>query len=181
MGRRIAAVLLLGALVAAGCEGPPPPKSEPDERPSLGPPIEFAWGTTEGGELSSEGTRGRATAILFVTTYDLASQLVAQTLDSVLHRHVPRANGGAVVLETPKYVELADAFRTTLHLSYPVAMADSATLTGGGPFGQIEVVPLLVVLDRSGHEVWRKSGVAEAREIEAALALASRRGFAAKP
>ena len=177
MPRRFLAGLLLATL---GCASPAPPPTTGPREP-LAAPVEFAFGTTEGGELSSETTQGRATAILFVTTYDLASQVVAQRLDSVLHRHVPRANGGGVVLEAPQYVDLADAFRTTLHLSYPVAMADSLTLTGGGPFGRVDRVPLLVVLDRSGREVWRKAGVPDAREIESALALASRRGLATSP
>lgn len=172
--------LLLLALVACACKPTPEPIDTPREDPgSL--PVSFAYGTTEGQELSSATTRGRATAILFVTTYDLASQLVAQRLEQVLHAHVPRANAGAVVLEPPKYAELAAAYRASLALSYPVAMADGLTLSGGGPFGAITQVPTLVVLDRSGREVWRKAGVPETREIEQALALASRRGSARGP
>jgi len=174
-----AGVALLFGWALAACGPPAPaPAAEPQ---ALRAPADFDWGTTEGGELSSATTRGRATALLFVTTYDLASQLLAQRLESVLHAHVPRANGGAVVLEAPRYAELAEAFRSTLHLSYPVAMADSLTLSGGGPFGAIEQVPTLIVLDRSGREVWRKSGVPDAREIESALALGSKRGFAPAP
>jgi hypothetical protein len=164
---------------AAGCGPAAPVPSEPAA--PVGAPIEFAFGTPDGGELSSEGTRGRATAILFLTTYDLASQLVAQRLESVVHSHVPRANAGAVVLEAPKYVALAEAYKSSLGLSYPVAMADTFTLTGGGPFGSINQVPTLVVLDRSGREVWRKTGVPEAREIDEALALGGRRGIAPGP
>lgn len=172
------AALFLAAAVGACGGSPAAPATAPEP---VRAPAEFDWGTTEGGELSSATTRGRATALLFVTTYDLASQLVAQRLESVLHAHVPRANGGAVVLEAPRYAELAEAFRSTLGLSYPVAMADSLTLSGGGPFGPIEQVPLLIVLDRSGREVWRKAGVPDAREIESALALGSKRGFAPAP
>jgi hypothetical protein len=138
--------------------------------------IQFVYGTTAGDELSSASTRGRGTAILFVTTYDLASQIQAKTLNRILKSHTPRINAGAVVLETAEYSMLADAFRSSLELRYPVAMADAQTLAGDGPFGRIESVPTTVVLDRSGREVWRKAGVAEAREIEEALATASRRG-----
>ena len=170
--------VLLGVLLVS-CRPPPAPLGPSAEAAAA--PIEFAFGTTDGSELSSSTTRGRATAILFVTTYDVVSQLVAQRLESVLRTHVPRANGGAVVLEAPKYAELATAYRTTLSLSYPVAMADPNTLSGGGPFGVVAQVPTLVVLDRSGREVWRKTGVAETREIEQALALGSRRGSASSP
>jgi len=174
------AFALPGLSALSGCRPEPAPLAPEREDPG-GAPIEFAFGTTDGRELSSANTRGRATAILFVTTYDIASQLLAQRLDSVIHSHVPRANAGAVVLEAPKYAELATAYRSTLTLSYPVAMADSLTLTGGGPFGSIGQVPTLVVLDRSGREVWRTTGVPDAREIERALALGSRRGSAPPP
>jgi hypothetical protein len=157
-------ILLVSACGPAAV--PRPPESTP-----LGAPIEFAFGTPDGGELSSTTTRGRATAILFVTTYDLASQVVAERLERVLHTHVPRANAGVVVLEPPKYAELAEAYKASLGL----------TLTGGGPFGRVEQVPTLVVLDRSGREIWRKSGVPDAREIDEALAAGGRRGIAPAP
>lgn len=184
-GRRPGSAWAFGALVAgaaalAGCGGDRRQDLEVPPQPT-GAPVEFAFGTTDGAELSSETTRGRATAILFVTTYDIASQVVAERLEDVIRSHVPRANAGAVVLEAPKYVQLAVAYRSTLALSYPVAMADSFTLTGGGPFGSITQVPTLVVLDRSGREVWRRTGVPDARSIEQALALGARRGFAPPP
>ena len=141
-------------------------------------PVEFAYGTTEGGEFTSDGTRGRATAVLFIASYDLASQLVAKRLDDVLHQHVPRANAGAVALETPEYAVMADTFRTSLHLGYPMAMADPPTLSGSGPFGKIASIPTLVVLDSDGREVWRKAGALSSKEIEQALALGSRHGSA---
>jgi hypothetical protein len=139
------------------------------------------YGTTDGAELSSRTTRGRATAIVFVTTYDLASQVQAKQLEKILRSHTPRINAGVVVVETAEYALLADAFRSSLSLSYPVAMADPATLAGHGPFGAIEQVPTTIVLDRSGRVVWQKAGLAEPDEIEAALATASRRGFALGP
>ncbi len=159
------------------CGGNAEPAQAP-EPVAVGEQRQFAYGTTEGGELSSATTRGRATAILFVTTYDLASQLLAERLEQALRTHTPRANAGAVVLEPPKYAVMADAFRTTLGLSFPVAMADDETLAGGGPFGHVNRVPYLIVLDRDGREVWRKPGMLEPREIEEALALASSRGSA---
>jgi hypothetical protein len=175
------AIFVLFAAFLASCHAAAPADSPSAAGGGAGDAIAFAYGTTEGGELSSATTRGRATAILFITTYDLASQLVAKRLDDALHRHVPRANGGAVVLETPQYVVMADTFRTSLRLSYPVAMADTATLGGDGPFGKVDAIPLLVVLDRDGREVWRKSGALTPREIERALALGSARGSSPGP
>jgi hypothetical protein len=171
--------LLLLALVVTGCASAAPEPAPRRRAEAQG--IPFVYGTTEGGELSSATTRGRATAIVFVTTYDLASQVQAKQLEKILRRQTPRINVGAVVLEAAEYALLADAFRTSLSLSYPVAMADRSTLSGHGPFGDVEQVPTTVVLDRSGREVWRKVGLAQPEELEAALASASRHGFAFGP
>ena len=165
--------LLLSVVSACGPGQEPARAQAPAVR--RGPPIEFSFGTTQGGLLSSASTRGRVTALLFVTTYDLASQLEARQLDAVLRRRRPRANAGAVVLEAPKYAMLADAFRASLELSYPVALADDATRLGAGSFGRIDRVPTLIVLDREGRLVVRKPGLATREQISSALATASRR------
>jgi len=166
--------LLSWALSACG-PASEPARPEPPA-PRRGPPVEFSFGTTQGALLSSASTRGRVTALLFVTTYDLASQLEARQLDAVLRRHRPRANAGAIVLEAPKYAMLADAFRSSLELSYPVALADDATRLGGGSFGHIDRVPTLIVLDREGRLVVRKPGLATREQISSALAAAQRGG-----
>ena len=134
-----------------------------------GEPVYFAFGTTEGGEFSSESTRGRATAILFATTFDLASQAEARHLNDVLRTYRPRINAGVVVLEAPKYATFAEVFRTSLGLTYPVAIADAGTLLGEGPFGNVDRVPTLIVLDRDGREVKRLIGLQKPSEIESAL------------
>ena len=81
-----------------------------------------------------------------------------------------------MVLETAAYAVLAETFRTSMGLSYPVCLADEATRLGRGPFGRLGRVPTIFVLDRSGVETWRKEGLASPREMEKALATASRRG-----
>jgi hypothetical protein len=139
-------------------------------------PTSFAFVSTQGEPFSSRSTEGLATAVLFVTTYDLASQVEAKRLEEVVHYQRPPANAGAVVLESEEYAVLADAFRTSLGLSYPVCLADEATLSEKGPFGKVDRVPTLVVLDRSGVEIWRREGLATRGEIQKALARASRRG-----
>jgi hypothetical protein len=171
---RITAIFLgLGLLGGACSSRPVSPAVGGEPEPDT---IEFVFGTTEGGEFSSRASRGRATAVLFVTTYDLASQLVARRLDDVVRSRRPRANAGAVVLEPPKYALLADAFRTSLNLSYPVAIADDDTRLQSGPFGRIDRVPTLVVLDRSSREVWRKPGALSEQEIDEALAKGGQSG-----
>ncbi len=179
LARRIAIlVIVFGLSPACGAEpsGRPPASSA-----ARSAAVAFVYTTTEGEELSSATTRGRATAVLFVTTFDLASQLMARRLDTVLRRHKPRANGAAIVLEAPKYSVMADVFRSTLQLSYPVAMADEWGSQEPGPFGHIDRVPTLVILDSAGEETFRQFGVVAQPDIEQALAAAEKRGFAPPP
>jgi hypothetical protein len=119
--------------------------------------------------VNSETMRGRVTALLFITTFDLASQLLALRLGEVITSFAPRANAAAVVIEPPRYAELLPAYRDAMSLPYPVVIADFATQQGGGPFGSVTYVPTLIVLDREGREVSRHEGPLERRELEAAL------------
>jgi len=136
--------------------------------------VSFNLGTTQGAVLNSDNPRGRSTALLFATTFDMASQVQAKHLDEVIRRHKPRANAVVVILEAPKYAVLAEAFRTTLGLSYPVALADQATLAGEGPFGSIAGVPTLIVLDRDGRPVVKRLGLMGPELMERALSAADR-------
>lgn len=134
--------------------------------------MNFVYGTTLGEEFGSAQTRGRVTALLFVTTYDMPSQIMARRLDVVVRRHRPRANAGAVVLEAPDHAPLADVFRTTLELGYPVALALSPGVQEEGPFGLIDRIPTLVVLDARGREITRRFGNMTEEELEEALSSA---------
>ncbi len=123
--------------------------------------------------VSSETTRGRATLLAFITTYDLVSQLLVRRLGEVIVEFTPRANAVAVVMEAPSYADLLPAYRESLSLPFPVVMVDFATEQGQGPFGDIAKVPTLVLLDREGREVWRHQGPLGSEEIRAALRRAS--------
>jgi hypothetical protein len=149
-----------------------------DPAPALGAPraagkrqVSFAFGTPDGAIFGSETTRGRVTVVLFVTTFDITSQLMARRLDEIVRRRKPRANAGAVVLEAPDHGMLAEVFRDTLGLSYPVALALSPGVQDEGPFGRIDRVPNLFVLDRDGRQVFQAAGVLSVQEIERALQL----------
>jgi hypothetical protein len=158
-----------------GCAGAAPaaPASSPSPRSA---PIQFEFPSVgDDAVVSSETLRGRATALVFITTFDLASQLVARRLGDVLVSFTPRANAAAIVVEAATYAELLPAYRAALSLPYPVVMADFATQRGAGPFGTVTHVPTLVVLDRDGREVSRHQGSIEPDEIRAALREASAR------
>lgn len=136
-------------------------------------PVDFQYGLPGGGVLDSASTRGRVTALLFVTTFDLPSQVMARRLDEALRAHRPRFNAGAVALEAPNAAPLVEVFRSTLGLGYPVALTSGGPMDSG-PFGTIDRVPTLVVLDRRGREVHRVAGVIEADALEAMLIDAAR-------
>jgi hypothetical protein len=165
---------------AVACERVPydphePPAEDAHESESRGQVQRYVFGTTDGQELSAEGMRGRVTALLFVTTFDLASQVAAKQLDQVFHTHRPRINAGAVVVEAAKYAPLADVFRSTLDLSYPVAIADLDMLGRNSTLGEVRSVPTLVILDAEGREVTRKTGTFSLQELHAWLARGEHR------
>jgi hypothetical protein len=124
----------------------------------------------DGSRLGSEQTRGRVTVLVFVTTYDMGSQIVVREVVDLFHRHRPRINAGVIVLEPPRNAPLAEAFAAAMELPFPLAMADPATLEGRGPFGEVVTVPTTVVLDANGAERGRSEGVVSTAAIEQVIA-----------
>lgn len=161
----VACLLALGACAETSALGPAAPKTRGD-------PVVFSFGTTEGELFGSAATRGRSTAVLFVTTFDLASQAQARFLNELFKEHRPHPHVLAVVLEPPMHRVLAEAFRTSLGLDYPVALANPTTLSGDGPFGEIFGVPTLVVLDASGRVAFRSTGAVNKQTMDAAFTAA---------
>jgi len=164
----------LGLLGACGA-APANPEAPSADLSASDEPVVFSFPGAGDSEVNSATTRGRVTALVFVTTYDIASQIVLRRVADAIARFTPRANAAAVVLEPPLYVDLLPAYRESLSLPYPVVMADFATQQGQGQFGGIQRVPTLVVLDREGREVSRSQGSLTPQEIEGALTRASRR------
>lgn len=157
-------------LMSSGCSEAAPAKARAPQ--TEGDPVDFSFGTTEGELFTSGATRGRSTAVLFVTTFDLASQAQARYLNEVFREHKPTPNVAAVVLEPPKHRVLAEAFRTSLNLRYPVALANPGTVSSSGPFGEISGVPTLIVLDPSGRVAFRSVGAVPKKTMDDALTAA---------
>jgi hypothetical protein len=166
--RRLAGAFAVVALAA--CSPPAEPARDPAAviSPS-GAPLTFTYETLDGKQLTSDSLRGRITVIAFLTTYDFTSQAEARFLSSLTHRHVPRINAAALILEAPENLPLVQAFASTLALPYPVAMADSATIAGEGPFSGLHHVPSIVILDREGREVYRHVGLIEEAALDQAI------------
>ena len=157
-------------LALAACSPPAEPAREAVVAlaPS-GPPLHFAFETLDGKPLTSESLRGRITVLAFLTTYDFPSQAEARFLSSIAHRHAPRLNAAALILEAAENLPLAQAFTSALALPYPVALADSATIAGEGAFSGLHHVPSIVILDREGREAYRHVGLIEEAALDQAI------------
>jgi hypothetical protein len=163
-------LFLVASALALACSAERPPAQPLFADMPRGSPLRFRYELAEGkGLLAAEQLRGRPTVIVFLTTYDLASQAQARFLSGISRRRGTSLHAAAIVLEPPENRPLAVAFRDALRLDYPVAMADAALIAGEGPFGDVHAVPSTVVLDPEGRLVWRRVGLAKEDEIENAL------------
>ena len=159
---------MVGPLIfGLGCAFEPTVKGTQLPEGQLVPAWIFA--TTDGAAYTSSEALGRTTVILFLTTYDTASQIAAARLDVEIHELKRRINALGVALEPPNHAVLVGVFHDSLHLSYPLLMPDPATLAGQGPFGAIEVVPTWVILDESGRQIWRGAGVNAIADLRGVL------------
>jgi hypothetical protein len=163
---------VLPFIALLGC-GQPSEAREPSQTGS-GRHLEFAFGVLDGSVFTHENTRGRVTAILLVTTYDLPSQVAARRLGEAFHEHRPRINAACVALEAADNAVLVQTFRDTLRLDYPVALADVVELRASSAFASVDRVPMLVILDRNGRERIRHAGLFETEELDAWLDDAAR-------
>ena len=169
-----AAWSVCAALALGGCyapEGEPARAAEPD----LGAPVQFSFGTIDGGELSSDTTRGRTTALLFVTTFDLPSQGEAQLLRDVLSSHQPVANAAIVMMEPPHSAGLAQVWADAIGLKWPIAIASPTLMAGQSQLGNIAGVPTLIVLDRRGRLIVKSEGALGREAIRECLTRADKR------
>lgn len=172
--RRRSFASALAALTVGGCyarEGEPAAAAEPE----LGEPLQFTFGTIVGGEVSSDTTRGRTTALLFVTTYDLPSQAEAQLLRDVLSTHKPVANAAIVMMEPPQAAALAQVWAESIALKWPIAMASPSLMAGESQLGRINGVPTLIVLDRHGRLITKNEGAVGRDAIRECLKRADAR------
>ena len=116
--------------------------------------------------------KGRPAILIFITTYDLASQAQARFL-STFHRHRHDVGAAAIMLEFEDNRPLVVMFRDSLGLRYPVVLGDADAIAGKGPFGDVSV-PTTILLNAAGRIVWRRPGIVTDAEMEDALRQALR-------
>ena len=176
-GRRVAfasAALLCAALAACGPkqgEGSPVGVSTGSPLPS---PLLSDKATTyvfdpldDRAPVSSSAHRGKPTVIAFVTTGSTEAQAQVDFLIAMAKNDGEKTNYAVVALHPRRDIPLVETYRKVLGAEFPFALGDAATTAPGGPFGDIPAVPTLVVLDRDGRLVWKKTGLAKADEIRA--------------
>jgi hypothetical protein len=134
------------------------------------PPVDFRFESLDERPLSAESTRGKPTILVLVTTGSLPAQAQVDYLVAMAKHDADRVNYAVVALEPRENRELVEIYRKSLNVTFPVAMADDSTLAGASPFGGVTVVPVTVVLDRSGRVVWRVDGrVVKSDELRRAM------------
>lgn len=158
-------------LLLPSCEHSPEQRAT--ATPAAAAPV-YDYVALNGQHVSSVTNRGKVTIITIIATYDLASQVVIRELSQVRERQRRPISVLAVVLEAPKNAPLAEAFAATMELTFPIAMADQATLEARGPFGRVDAVPTTIVLSAHGREVWRHQGAVLAADLQQAIDLARR-------
>jgi hypothetical protein len=136
----------------------------------LRPVIDFAFDSLDARPVSAEATRGKPTVLVFVTTGSLPAQAQVDFLVAMAQHDGDSVNYAAVALAGPDGRELVDLYRRSLHVPFPVAMADAETTQGQGPFGDMSAMPVTVILDRAGRIVWRSAGrVVKSTELRGAM------------
>jgi len=132
--------------------------------------VDFEFDSLDDHPVSSASTRGQVTVIVFVETGSLPSQAQVDFLVAMAKNDADKVHYAVVALESRENRELVEIYRKALGITFPVALADPTTASGGGPFGDVTAVPVTVVLDRAGRIVWRVAGrVARSEEIRTAM------------
>jgi hypothetical protein len=172
-GARGGARAVLALLAACGGAKAEPAPLPPGVSAALAPPsspVDFDFDSIDDRPVSARATRGKPTVLAFVTTSSLPSQAQVDFLVAMARNDGALVNYAVVAVEPGESRELVEVYGRALGTPFPVAMADSTTLAGGGAFGDVSGVPVTVVLDRAGRIVWRADGrVARSDELRGVL------------
>jgi len=168
----LASLLVMGVALGAGCSKPaaaPVGTSSVPMTGAEGTPADFDFDSLDGRPVSSVATRGKVTVLAFVTTWDVASQGQVDFLVAMAKNDGERVFYGLVAMQDRKDRELIEVYKSNLGVTFPVALASPELMHGAGPFGSMQVVPTVIVLDRQGRVVWRSVGMTKSDEIRRAM------------
>lgn len=137
--------------------------------------LDFSLPGLDGELVESKHLLGRVTVLLFLTTFDVASQAQARRLEDLHRMHVPRLNALGIVVEAPRYATLASEYQKSLGLSYPLVMGERAVLDAHQDLRNVKSVPAWIVLDREGQVVSSAAGSLSLDELEDMVSKAEAR------
>lgn len=167
--RRAAGLLFLLASSACAAKTSGPPVGISSKNDGTLTPIDKAtlydFDSLDQRPVSSIAFRGKPSVIVFVTTGDLVGQAQVDYLVRMAANDGERVNYAMVAIHPRKEAVLVDAYRKTLGVEFPVALAEAGATNASGPFGEIAAVPTVVVLDRDGRISWKHTGLAKNDEI----------------
>lgn len=131
----------------------------------------FDFDSLDARPVSARAMAGKPAVLAFITTWDLASQAEVSLLAAMARADAGRVGYAAVVLGERADREMAEHYRDALAPPFPMALADLAGASSAG-FGEVRVVPVVVVLDGSGRVVLRRDGLSKPAELRPAIRLA---------
>ncbi len=170
--RFIVFALVLALTSSCGSRPSPAPKGGTDRD---GQVLEFSLPNPDGELVRSKNLRDRVTVLLFLTTFDIASQAQARRLEDLYRTHTPRINAIGVVVEAPRYSDLVAEYRASLGLSYDLVMGERQVLDEHPVFRRVKSVPAWIILDREGTVKSSASGALTLDELEELVRAAESR------
>jgi len=132
-------------------------------------PVQFELESLDARPVNSAVVLGKPTVVVFMTTWDLSSQAQIDFLVPMSKNDGTKVNYVMVALQEAKDRELVEVFAQGLGVTFLAARGDQDGLAAGGPFGPVQAVPTMVILDRQGRMVWRHVGLAKPEEIRDGL------------
>lgn len=170
LARRLSFIALLAG-VGAGCGGQ---KHEADAPLGLStvpprPVAAFSFESLDARPVSSAAFAGKPLVVAFITTWDMLSQAQVRFMVEMDKHDQGKVGYAAVCLQEAKDRELIEVYKNTLGITFPMAIAERATLANGGPFADVQTVPTVVLLDGSGNVRVQKVGLVKPEEIRGAL------------
>ncbi|CAN5165893.1 hypothetical protein BH09MYX1_BH09MYX1_09880 [soil metagenome] len=161
--------LIAGSLLTAACGTKSTQRV--GETPVAASALSYRFESLDARPVTSEAFAGKFTVMVFIATGDLVSQAQANFLVAMASHDGDRVNYALVALQDGTTRELVEGYRDALKITFPIALGDTATTAGGGPFGDVATVPTVVVIDPEGRLKWKKTGLAKPDEIRAQMVV----------
>lgn len=166
-GRLALLVAAAACFVACGGKGPEvaPLASREDARP-------FVFDSLDERPVSSEAFRGKPAVLVFLTTWDMASQAEVGIVSRMAERDGDKVRYAIVALHEKHERELVENYARALKVTFPVALGDSESRVGRGPLGDVHAIPTVLVLDARGRIVQKHVGITKADVLRPSIEAA---------